>query len=330
MSWRASVVAIVILCPLLVLAETREICTYQTSSGQVKHVDTLSRVPVTYRATTICQPVVTGQYLAAPDEVELGASKRKTSLSSALGRIELTWPREVERLFGRSPERAVIDAAYSVSRALKSAAFPPRVRIFDREWKIVFMDEKLPETQIPQGLVSSCHPAWMTPPTNVYVVAQRVAEGCGGSDRAVEKSVADAQLAQVLIHEMGHAVEAMLLEDKFGGDRMRAEGFASWFEQYAADFSGVIPRGTVSAYYRKLAAQNLSQYPGDFVFDGSAASYARASMIFAAVVDRRGVGGLMDLYDALRVPGADLTSAMQQGIGWNQKRLEQEVRRLLE
>jgi hypothetical protein len=125
------------------------------------------------------------------------------------------------------------DAARTIARIISKPAFPAEVRRLKFDWQVIFMDGKLPETQIPEVLARSCHPGWMTPPANIYIVAQRVAGDCGGGQEQVPR-VADSTLAAVLVHEIAHAIEYHLLGPAFGGDRMRAEGFATWFTDYAS------------------------------------------------------------------------------------------------
>ena len=264
--------------------------------------------------------------MASPSEINLKGNIRVATLNSALGRIELRWPRAVEQLFGRTPERATVDAAASVNRALNASSFPTEVQHLYQEWSIVFLDASQPITQVPPSLVNDCHPGWMTPPSNIYIVAQTAANFCGG--QRVEPSVADSRLAQVLIHEMGHAVEYQLLKDQFARNRMRAEGFASWFEQYANDYSSVIPRGSIKNYYRSMARSSF-RGSSQFSFSGTASDYAQASMFFAAIESRRGVSGVVDLYKRMRTQKVDLMPAIQGEMGWDDRKLSEEVIRLL-
>ncbi len=269
-----------------------------------------------------------GLNLAAPKDIELKGNIRKEDMASAVGRIRLRWPRKVELLFGRTPQRAMAEAASATSRALKRAGFPTELQALDLNWEVVFMDEQLPEKQIPTFLVSNCHPAWMTPPSNIYVVAQRVAAGCGGAQTS-KSSVADSQLAQVLMHEMGHAVEHQLLKNMFGSDRMRAEGFASWFEQYAAQFSSVVPSGATERYYLSLAKQSMLQQGPAFAFQGSAHDYARASMYFKAIQEKRGVRGIIDVYQRISKDRIDFFSAIERELNWNRQKIEKEIERIV-
>ena len=330
--WKCLVTA-VLLAPLVwrgaVSAAGREICIYVDAQGRVHQVNSLREVPERLRAAAKCFGEKRGGYMAPPEEVTLKGNVREEYMSSALGKISLRWPRTAETLFGRTPQRAMVDAATTVARVLKGAGFPYELQTLTLDWKVVFMDEKMPEAQIPSFLITNCHPAWMTPPANLYIVAQRVAAGCGGG-RGGPARVNDAQLSQVLIHEMGHAVEYALLKGRGGEDRMRAEGFASWFEQYGSDFSAINTKGAARRFYFDLARQSFRQDPSSFTFHGSPYDYARASMYFHAVVGKRGVRGLMDVYKSMLDENLDFLSAIQRRMGWNPAQLNAEVKRVLE
>jgi len=270
--------------------------------------------------------------LAAPDQITLKGNIRREEISTPLGTVDLRWPRTAEVYFGRTPVKAMADAARTVSQAIRTSAFPSEIQRLNTNWNVVFMDEKLPQTQIPAHLINNCHPGWMTPPANIYIVAQRVAGGCGQQPRN-KSSVADSDLASVLVHEMGHAVEFHLLQGMFAQDRMRAEGFASWFQVYAANYSSVIDRGAQRRDMFSRAKYSIRQNPSGFssgasLFAGDSLDYARASMYFFAVVDRRGLGGLMEVYQAIAKDKLTFFAAVQKEIGWNSEQLEKEVQRI--
>lgn len=306
-------------------------CIYQDNNG-VHQVRGYARVPSHARRSARCfeqgdTPPLAQRSLAAPDDITLKGTLRREDMASSVGRIEMRWPRKVETLFGRTPQRAMAEAARAVSRALKSAGFPPELQTLDLNWKVVFLDEELPEQQIPTFLISNCHPAWMTPPANLYFVAQRVAAGCGSSRPS--SRVADAQLAHIIIHEMGHAVEHVLLGAHAATDSARSEGFASWFEQFASDFSPVLADGEIRARYLELARSSFARDQNK-PFAGSAEDYARASLVFHAIVARRGVRGLVQVYEEIRTRRTAFRSAIERVLKWDQRRLDAEVRRILE
>jgi hypothetical protein len=266
-----------------------------------------------------------GGSLARPDQIELEGNIRRESISSPIGRIELRWPRSVESLFGRTPLRAMTDAARTVSRAISTAAFPSNVQKLSVDWKVVFMDEHMPERQIPAYLIQNCHPGWMTPPGNIYIVAERVAGGCGGQPR--RPSVADGDLAEVLVHELGHAVEYHILGSQFHRNRMRAEGFATWFEMYAASYSSMINRSEIIRRTQDLAAMSFKLQPKSFTFSGDASSYARAAMYFLAISEKRGVRGIMEVYQRMSSDNLDFFPAVEKVIYWDTTQLEREAAR---
>ena len=310
----------------LSVAADQGVCRYLDQKGRLREVRSLNQVPSAHRAKAVCGVLVQPRdvALAAPAEIQLEGTVRRDTISTPLGRIEARWARSSESFFGRTPARAIADAAQAAQKALLKGGFSERVRNLSLPWQIVIMDENVPETQIPSYLVSNCHPAWMTPPANIYVVAQRVVEGCG-MRKGLTSREADSELAPILIHEIGHVIEFVLLEGRGGNERMRAEGFASWFEQYASDFSTVVSRGTTKARYAQLATASFRQSPDIFTFQGSAEDYARASLFFHAVVRTRGIGSLMKVYDRIRQENVGLVPAILAEMGWSEKKLHEEL-----
>lgn len=319
-----------VLAPALVfpnLSFADEQCAYTTRDGQITVVPSKDQIPAQFRAQSRCFSA--NEKLAAPDEIVLDGTVRHEDMSSPVGRIKLQWPRKIESLFGRTPLRAMADAARTVSRAISQGSFPSQLQDLNLEWKVVFLDEDLPETQIPTYLVTNCHPGWMTPPANVYIVGQRVAGGCGGA--SVSRGVADSQLTEVLLHEMGHAIEYQLLKGaEFSQDRMRAEGFATWFERYAANYSSILNQRELVSRFRKVAGESIRRSPNVFQFQGSYEDYARASMFFDAIAERRGLASLFDVYREMTKSGKTFFQAVSAKLDWNEERLNSEVLKLVQ
>jgi len=259
-------------------------------------------------------------------------------MSTPLGPLELRWPRNIEGLFGRTPNRAVQEAARAISRVLRQAAFPTELQRNDIDWKVVFLDTREPDTQrqIPAYLVHNCHPGWMTPPANIYIVAQRVAGDCSidKHDSASSKTsgVADAELAEVLVHEFSHAVEYQILGGaRIAHDRIRAEGFATWLEHYTANQSPILNAREMERKRMARAKYSYKITPTNFTFSrGDGADYARASMYFSAIENRFGVRGVVDVYETIKDENLPLFQAIQKRLNWDKQQLEDEVTRILQ
>ncbi len=275
----------------------------------------------------ICEP---NNILAAPEDITLKGNIREETVNSSLGEVKLRWPRKVEMLFGRNPLRATIEALRVVSKVVKTSGFPSKIQRLNIDWKIIFLDENLPSTQIPHNLISNCHPGWMTPPSNIYIVSQRVAGDCGGKKTKLHsKSIADSDLSEVLIHEIGHAIEYQILKNMFSSDRARAEGFATWFGRYASKYSSMISSSKLKKKDYLLAKTHIKKFPNKFIFDGSAYSYARASMVQDALVNKYGIRGLMKVYKRMRKEKIMFKDAIKKEYGWDKKRLKSEINNLL-
>ena len=312
-------------------ALAEEFCIYKDERGQMAQVNSSSAVPPQFRAMAKCfqvnsrakkkGPSENIDNLARPDEINLDGTVRSVQMSSSVGRIKLQWPRNIEKLFGRTPERAMQEAANAISKTLKQNGFPQELRNTYMDWNVVFMDENMPSAQIPLYLRTQCHPGWMTPPANIYIVAQRIAGGCSG--KTASHTVSDGKLTETLLHEMGHALEHRLLGGKGSHDPERAEGFATWFEQFAAKQSPVANSAGLTAEHKFLARRKL-QYNPNGKFGGTAEDYGYASMYFYSVVSKRGVRGLMDVYEQIK-QGRNLRDAVKQQMGWSDKKLSEEM-----
>ena len=58
--------------------------------------------------------------------------------------------------------------------------------------------------------------------------------------------------------------------------------------------------------------------------------YARASLFFHAIVKRRGIAGLKEIYDLMAGKNFSLQQAVQAKLHWNQEKLEEEAKRVVE
>jgi hypothetical protein len=315
-----------LVCSEAVYAEQ---CAYLNDNGQVEYVASADSAPSKYRSKVVCSTNQKAIYqgetvsIARPEEIELDGAVRKASFSSQLGRMNVRWSRNDEKCFGKSPSRAVSEAATAVNRALKSANFSIDMRAAQKEWSLVFIDQRGAAQQFPRGLVAGRHPGFMIPPSSIYLITDFIVPECSGS------TVADATLTQVLLHEMGHVLEfGMLGDSPLNNDRKRAEGFASWFEQYSADYASIIPRGSVTAYYQSLAQEGLRNPSRSF--SGSAYDYAVSALEFRAVVNRKGISGLMSLYQTMKAKNIPFSEAIRQELRWDEYTLQKEMRIALE
>ena len=130
-------------------------------------------------------------------------------------------------------------------------------------------------------------------------------------------------LIQVLLHEMGHVVEYIILgEHQTPPDRERSEGFAVWFEQYSAEYASSLPKGQVRAYYTALA--RLADSAREFTPDPQ--GYANAGIKFQTIVDRKGVAGLMSVYTAIREHHLPFEAAVERALAWDRSTFERQIK----
>ena len=288
-------------------------------------VSSPERIPPEFRAGAQCVPDKAQEtFLASPQDIALKGAQISDSLSTSLGHVQLRGARSIERLFGRTANRAVIEAAQTVARVLRQPGWPASLHSLSPEWKIIFLDESLPETQIPWSLISNCHPGWMTPPANIYIVSQRIAAGCDGAAKLSARD-ADVELMQVLLHEFGHVVEYHLLEGSGNSDRARAEGFATWFEFHAGDASPITKASARHLALGAAIADAGTRFRAAFEFTVSPDGYLTAAAPFAAIYKRRGVRGISDVYAAMRTDDAPFVPSVKKALGWSPERLAEET-----
>lgn len=170
-------------------AEDSGECFYVDTLGKTRVVSSIQYVPAKFRPEARCANTNHENFLANPDEISHQGLVRRENMSSSLGSIELSWPREVEKLFGRNPKLAVQDVSRAVSKALKSASFNNNIRLLDTNWKIVYLGKDLAASQIPEYLRMACHPGWMTPPTNIYIAAEKIATNCNTGSLSQRKQI---------------------------------------------------------------------------------------------------------------------------------------------
>ena len=132
-------------------------------------------------------------------------------------------------------------------------------------------------------------------------------------------------MMQVLLHEIGHVVEWYWLKGKGERDQARAEGFATWFEYYASEYSE-ITRKSIS---RSNLGESIINAGRTYIYKDSFApdldSYANAAAPFAAIVSRRGIYGLAKVYNAMSQNNLSFNEAIKKELGWSAERLMKET-----
>lgn len=277
------------------------------------------------------QPPVPSTNLVLPDKMQLSGGERREEISTDIGKIELRWERSIERFFVRTPERAVSEVARIVRRVLSSGIFPPSFSNFSLQWNIVFFDEHIPSGQIPLTILNGCHPGWMVghgERADIYIRARALASGCDGSDKK-DNSIAEVALIQVLLHEFGHGIEHYLLDNAIPHDRLRSEGFATWFEQYASSYSSDLNKKDILKRLKELSRYKIKNSPELSHFDGTAADYAYAAMVFLAIEERFGIRRMLELYQVMRRQNLPFLAAIQSRYDWNAERVMSEVDKLI-
>jgi hypothetical protein len=303
------------------VAHAESSCIYLDNQGEMVRVRNAQAAPSEYRSRVVCKEISLDE-IATPEDLDVGKDARTASFTTDVGPMSVRWSRSIEKCFVSLPSRAVSEAAQAFNRAIKSGRFASDVKYARREWSLAFIDKTAAFSQFPIALSQGGHPGFMIPPNRIYIISDVVAPDCS------REQVADDVLTQVLLHEMGHVVEYLMLgEQNQLFDRQRAEGFASWFEQYSADFTGTIPRGSVRKQYEVLALNAPSLAGRSFA--GSAADYALAALPFQAIVQRKGISGLMKVYQSMREDRLPFYDAVERSISWNRAMLERQAQELL-
>ena len=295
-------------------------CVYVDERGEMVAKATLRDVPSRFRTQAVCQDKQP-QTIPSAADVSLRGGERDESFVTDIGRMDVRWPRNIERCFSKNPSRAIAEAASAANRAVKSGRFGAALKYGKRDWSLVFIDRASAVSQFPMALSLGGHPGFMVPPNQIYIVTDYISPQC------TPEGDADARLIQVLLHEMGHVLEYTLLgSSNVPSDRKRAEGFAAWFEGYSSRYASAIPPGTVKNFYRGMVRDQSSV--GDGSFSGSGEDYAIASLEFEAVVARKGVAGLMDVYAKMTEENCSFYEALSKKFGWDARTLAREVKSL--
>lgn len=322
MIWRALLFQIFIFYPLSVFASD-DICLFRDTGGQWHLVEGQRQVPLKQRKEADCRPRDKLLAMADPGDIDLQGPRREHKFLSRFGQVHVRWPRSVESHFSKSPLRVVTSSFKTVEKVLQQNSFSHHVQRLNTYWEIVFLNRELSRGQLPVMMVSSCHPAWMVPPAKIYIVAPRVAEGCRGNRLSPAK--ADERLDEVVLHEIGHVLEYVMLKGDQARDRRRSEGFATWFELFAASYSPDLNAREIAARYDSILSRSESFDPFTFPFYGTEADYIRASSIFQALVDKRGVQALSTIYSEMTGKKISFKESLQSVTGWSDSSIRKEM-----
>lgn len=329
------IISIAQLLGIWMFAATRlhaeEVCTYTDDQGRIRAVRSRAEAPYQVREQLSCFESGSVGIPYRPEDVPLGGEVRSISMASAIGRIALRWPRSSGEQFQRPIDRIVAEVATGVSRALRRGGFPAHIALLDLDWKIVFLDHTVASRNIPSNMQRGCHPAALRSPADMYVFVDRIMSGCGGGPPLPE-SQRDAKLAQILLHEFGHGIEFLMLQGGGGLDPARTEGFATWFEQYAAsEVSGINQENMTRDFSRRLE-RSFGISPKVFRFAVNSDEYARAGAYFSVVEKKRGVSAIASMYQrwAAAAPGKPLQLAVADFLGQTPESLNDEIRRTID
>lgn len=299
-------------------ASAGDSCAYLTEKGEVHSAKTLKDVPRSFRSKAVCKDSEPRE-IPQTEAVKLDGNQRESSFGTDLGRMDVRWLRESERCFGTNPARVIAKAASAVNRAIKGGRFLPEIKTERRDWSLILVDRASAVSQFPMALSLGGHPGFMVPPNQIYIVVDAVAPDCRPSAEN------DAALLRVLLHEMGHVLDFALMDGvSTSSERKRSEGFASWFEGYASKNVSEIPQGAIAEEYRQFVRDADSV--GEVEFSGSARDYGVAELEFETIVSKKGISGLMSLYQVMREDRCSLYSALKRKFGWDAKILQGQVR----
>ena len=175
---------------------------------------------------------------------------------------------------------------------------------------------------------ASCHPAWMRPPADIFVAAQRVATRCGY--QRLNPAEASQELSQSLIHELGHAIEFEFMGRGFSrGQRWHSEGFARWFETLAGEYLSGRDRQKSKGEMRLLAKKATLSGWSPARFSGSAEDYARGYALIAVIAEGRSISRLSDVYKRMDRDSISLTEAVKRELGWDEAKWIEEAEKFV-
>jgi hypothetical protein len=249
--------------------------------------------------------------LEKPHEVRLTGAARDFNFSTAFGRLRIRWQVASTDYFGKEPYYVVKESWEQAAKTLSRRQFPAALRSSPFDWNLVFMDEAATVRVYPFGK-QDCHPAWITPPADIFVSAFYIGTGC--RQGVLPEQEARNRLRGTLYHEFGHAIEYQLLGAAVkGAERYHSEGFAEWFEVQALSDHGL------SGEARQIQQGSKKHFLENWnpkTFSGSNSDYYRAYAMIESIVKKRSLSGLLRVYEVIKREEIPFDAAVKKELGW--------------
>ena len=96
-----------------------------------------------------------------------------------------------------------------------------------------------------------------------------------------------------------------------------------------AQYSSLLSESKEKRQIDDAARISVQNRPGTFVFTPDWYGYSRASLYFRAIADRKGVRGIMEVYESMRANQLNFFPAVEKEMSWNRERFEKEALRSL-
>jgi hypothetical protein len=242
------------------------------------------------------------QQIITPDKIELAGAHKNFSFTTPFGELRLRWKVTSDNPFGTNPYQIVKETWIAAGKVVSRSTFPTWLRSSKYQWNMIFMDQDTTARSNPFNSIN-CHPAWITPPANIYVSSYLISTSCGREK--LNTNVARDRLKSTLMHEFGHALEYQLLGESIAyAQRFHSEGFAEWFETEA----NLQLSGNSNEKRLKLAnAKVLFDLSWDpLSFNSSPEDYLKSFAMMTAIIDKFGLSKIIKAYDNAREMKTDL------------------------
>ena len=304
--------AVLCLFPEVVIAQSKQ---YYGDTPAISRPTIVNPLPKETSGFTV-RDIARLRHSSESEKIE---SRRRQRVRGPLGAMTFFSPRTLQRHIDRDPRAIVVGAFGRAQRILQSNDFPTFLRGTKYDWQLFFESSKQHRGA---GHLSSqrCHAAWMGPPANIFIAADRLASNCGTADRPPHKIASE--LHSVMVHEIGHAIEFQLMGKGFGRrQRWHSEGFASWFETLSDGKS--TPNSRQEMY--RAAQRSFSEDWRPVLFKGAKTDYARSFAMIATVAERTSILTLLKVYQEMDDTNCRFDQAVERVVGWDLARWTRET-----